>query len=159
MLKLKIQTNQRILTISYIVLYSLMAILILSFAITAIVYSVNNHTLYGTYVGPLILAISNIFVWFLLLLATCSFVSMLNKRFGEAEFTGPKCKLFAFLCVFSLSFFVRGTWDLIIHFLEIDLNESQMAAVIFAVYFFTEWLPIFVIYLNHLLAFLVIKRR
>ena len=35
-----------------------------------------------------------------------------------------------------------------------------MAAVIFAVYFLTEWLPIFVIYLNHLLAFYgIIKRQ
>ena len=159
MLKRQVQLNQRILTICYIVLYTLMAILILSFAITTIVYAQKGHTFDGTYFAPLVLAISTIVVWFLLTLATCSFVSMLNKRFGEAEFTGPKRKLLAFLCVFSLSFFVRGTWDLFIHFWDIEFNESGMAAVIFAVYFLTEWLPIFVIYLNHLLAFLTIIRR
>ena len=159
MLKRKVQLNQRILTISYIVLYSLMGILILTFAITAIVYTKKDHIFDGTYFAPLVLAISNILVWFLLLLATCSFVSMLNKRFGEAEFSGPKCKLFFFLSVFSLSFFVRGTWDLFIHFWDVEFSESGMAAVIFAVYFFTEWLPIFIIYLNHLLAFLTIIRR
>ena len=34
-----------------------------------------------------------------------------------------------------------------------------MASVIFAIYFLTEWLPIFVIYLNHLLAFYGIIKR
>ena len=34
-----------------------------------------------------------------------------------------------------------------------------MASVIFFVYFITEWLPIFVIYLNHFLAFYGIIRR
>lgn len=34
-----------------------------------------------------------------------------------------------------------------------------MAVIIFVVYFFTEWLPTFVIYLNHLIAFYGIISR
>ena len=35
-----------------------------------------------------------------------------------------------------------------------------MAIVIFVVYFLTEWLPIFAIYMNHLMAFVgIIKRQ
>lgn len=56
----------------------------------------------------------NVAVWILLSVSTCSFVQMLNKRFGEEEFSGPKCRLIIFLAVFSLSFFIRGTWDLVI---------------------------------------------
>ena len=94
-------------------------------------------------------------------MATCSFVSMLNKRFGEAEFSGPKCKLYIFLSVFSLSFFVRGAWDLFLHYSNVLWwdNQQNYAAMIFMVYFLTEWCPIFVIYLNHLLAFYGIIRR
>ena len=83
---------------------------------------------------------------------------MLNKRFGEKEFSAPKFRLIILLAFFSLSFFVRGTWDLMLYFnehlhLHIKLNSYEMATMIFVVYFFTEWLPIFVIYLVHALAF------
>ena len=89
------------------------------FFITAEIYYVRaSHEFSVTYFAPVTLAISNIVVWFLLLLATFSFVSMLNKRFGEAEFSGPKCKLYIFLGVFSLSFFVRGTWDLAVYYAD-----------------------------------------
>ena len=105
---------------------------------------------------------SNICVWLLLSLATCSFVRMLNKRFGEAEFSGPKCKLYIFLSVFSLSFFVRGTWDLYLYYSPNDIgsNQQDYAATVFLVYFLTECCPICCIYLNHLMAFYgIIKRQ
>ena len=132
-----------------------MASFLLFFVTAYFLYVRSSYDFPGTYFAPMVLAFSNIFVWLLLALATCSFISMLNKRFGEAEFSGPKCKLYVFLSVFSLSFFVRGTWDLIIHYEPTILGESEveMAVAIFFVYFFTECLPIFVIYLNHLLAF------
>ena len=119
-MKRKIETNQTILSVIYIFLFVFMASIMLFFISVAIVYQHDKLELSGTYFGPLELAISNIFVWILLILATCSFVSMLNKRFGEAEFTGPKRKLIIYLCVFSLSFFVRGSYDLVIYFWKID---------------------------------------
>ena len=106
------------------------------------------------------MALLNIFVWILLFLTTCSFVRMLNKRFGEKEFAGPKCKLFFFLCVFSLSFFIRGSWDLVVTTTHLNFeNEQEKAILIFFVYFLTEWLPIFVIYLTHLWAFYALIRN
>ena len=85
---------------------------------------------------------------------TCLFVRMLNRRFGEDEFSGPKCKFFTFLFVFSISFAIRGSWDLGILIHPVDLRTDQeFAGVLFLLYFFTEWLPIFVIYLTHLWAF------
>lgn len=59
-----------------------------------------------------------------------------------------------FLAVFSLSFFVRGTWDLVMVFhSNMAWSQADMAATIFIVYFFTELLPILVIYLVHALTF------
>ena len=114
----------------------------------------------GSYFGPLYLSILNIVVWLMLIITTCSLVRMLNRRFGEAEFAGPKCKFFTFLGVFSLSFFIRGTWDLgiIIHPMSTK-SEETMAIILFMLYFFTEWLPIFVIYLTHLWAFHSLVKR
>ena len=63
------------------------------------------------------LALANIVVWIILAFSTVSFIRMLNKRFGEQEFAGPKCRLIFFLSVFSLSFFVRGAYDLVATFL------------------------------------------
>lgn len=100
-----------------------MASLVIFFVSAAIIYAQEKYTLSGTYFGPLELALSNIFVWILLILVTWSFVSMLNKRFGEAEFTGPKRKLILFLSVFSLSFFVRGTYDLLVYFLHFEMKS------------------------------------
>ena len=85
---------------------------------------------------------------------------MLNKRFGEDEFSGPKCRLIVFLVVFSFGFFVRGTWDLVVKYSAFDLDDPQvMAVLIFVVYFFTEWMPIFVIYVAHTHAFFTLMER
>ena len=96
----------------------------------------------------------NIMVWVLLGFTTFSFVRMLNKRFGESRFSGAKCKFFIFLTVFSLSFAIRGSWDLGITISGLKMKTSQEeATVLFLLYFLTEWMPIFVIYLTHLWAF------
>ena len=147
--------NKNRLDICYYILFALTAVLVLSFALGyGLCISGDCNFIKGSYVLPLELAIANIVVWVFLAISTFSFVSMLNKRFGEKEFYGPKFKLLCFLSVFSLSFFVRGTWDLVLYHWSIEFkNEKDMAAVIFVVYFFTEWLPIFVIYLTHMWAF------
>ena len=82
----------------------------------------TDYDLGGTYFGPLYLALLNIIVWALLAFLTYVFVRMLNNRFGESEFAGPKCKFITFLIVFSLSFAIRGSWDLglLIHPLPIN---------------------------------------
>ena len=88
---------------------------------------------------------------------------MLNHRFGEEEFAGPKRRLQFFLFVFSISFFIRGTYDLVTQLKTpktTDKNWSAVAGMMFTLYFLTEWLPIFVIYLTHLWAFhSLLKRR
>ena len=85
---------------------------------------------------------------------------MLNHRFGEKEFAGPKCRLFFYLSVFSLSFFVRGTYDLVLVVSGDDWqSERVQAMLLFLVYFLTEWLPIFVIYLTHLYAFIELRKK
>ena len=146
--------NKRFLDISYLFLY------ICLFAIIAIfvgsqVYCLKTDCVFeGNYFGPFYLAICNIIVWIMLGGTTFTFVRMLNKRFGEAEFSGPKCKFFTFLSVFSLSFAIRGTWDLGIYFDPIDIDsKTDYAIILFVLYFITEWIPIFVIYLTHLWAF------
>ena len=94
-------------------------------------------------------------------MVTLTFVSMLNKRFGEAEFAGPKRKLKFYLAVFSLSFFVRGTWDLFVANTNVvdTLSPAQFAPVLFFIYFLTEWLPVFIIYLAHVAAFHELLKR
>jgi len=92
----------------------MLAAILTLFITLEFVYLEEESELEGTYFGPLYLAVSNIIVWILLFAATCSFVRMLNKRFGERKFSGPKCKFFIFLTVFSVSFLVRGTYDLAI---------------------------------------------
>lgn len=106
--------NQRCIDTAYIVLYLLMTFFIAFFVIKEVICLADSCDFQGSYFGPIYLSIANLFVWFLLALTTCSFVSMLNKRFGEEHFRTHKCKLILFLSVFSLSFFVRGTYDLVI---------------------------------------------
>jgi len=98
------------------------------------------------------LAISNVIVWILLAVSTCTFVVMLRRRFAESEFSGPRRKLIGFLSVFSLSFFVRATWDLVAEAVHMK-SELSMALLVFFIYFLTEWVPIFVIYMYHFWAF------
>ncbi len=160
-LKQKMNVNKARLDICYYILYALFAIFVVGFvALYALCVTSECSFIKGSYVMPLELAIANIVVWIVLSICTFSFVSMLNKRFGSDEFRGPKCKLLCFLSLFSLSFFVRGTWDLVLYHWPIEFaNEQDMAAVIFVVYFTTEWLPIFAIYLTHLWAFYSIHKQ
>ena len=57
----------------------------------------------------------NLVVWAFLMWSTCSFVSMINKRFGK-DFAHAKFKLFTVLTVFSASFLIRATWDFYIKY-------------------------------------------
>ena len=163
-LKEKIAKNRKVLEYSYVVLYALMLGTILTFIVVWACYlSDYIESTPGTAIGAIYLALLNIVVWIMLALSTLAFISMLNKRFGEAEFTGPKCRLIFFLSVFSLSFFVRGTYDLVAtlkeHPPDDQTNWGRMAAMMFTLYFFTEWLPIFSIYLTHLMAFQSLLNR
>ena len=89
--KAKIKKNQRFLDISYLILYCFFFIIV-AFFVGAFFYCVESKCNFeGSYFGPLYLAAMNLIVWIMLIWTTCSFVRMLNKRFGETEFTGPKC--------------------------------------------------------------------
>ena len=105
-----------------------------------------------TYMWPRTLAVLNIIIWVVLAATTITFVVMLKRRYAAAEFASPRRKLIGFLSVFSWSFFVRGTWDLVASKVK-DLTPWQMAILVTFVYFFTEWFPIFIIYLYHFWAF------
>lgn len=114
-LKEKMAVNHKRLDMCYWALYTITAVLTISFIVAyALCISSECTFIQGSYLMPLELAIANIVVWVFLAISTFAFVSMLNKRFGSEQFHGPKCSLFGFLSVFSLSFFVRGTWDLVI---------------------------------------------
>ena len=140
----------------YVLFFSLIAI----FTSFEAVYLSNDKDMSGSYFMPLGLSLLNILLWIVLVITNRSFVSMLNKRFGEAEFNGPKCKLLIFLIVFSLSFFIRGAWDLVMSIQPIEFdNNLEKAIVIFLIYFITEWVPIFVIYSTHLWAFNTLLQR
>ena len=95
------------------------------------------------------LAILNIIAATILVGSTTTFIVMLQKRFASAEFNGPRRKLITFLSIFCLSFIVRAIWDL----LKLEPDQGVMAVLIFFVYFVTEFLPIFVIYIYHFWAF------
>ena len=116
--------NKRFLDISYLLLYIFLFV-ILAFFLASMGYCLKKDCQFnGSYFGPLYLAILNIIVWILLAYTTFLFVRMLNRRFGEDEFSGPKCKFFTFLFVFSLSFAIRGLWDLGILIHPVDFRTD-----------------------------------
>lgn len=82
-LQKRVARNLRILDISYYVLYLLTFAIVAFFVSTALYYNAKDKSFEGTYFGPLYLALMNVLVWILLSISTCSFVQMLNKRFGE----------------------------------------------------------------------------
>ena len=137
-----------------------MALVVVLFVISYGIFMGRKLDLSGAYFGPLYLAILNVMVWIALTVATCTFIQKINKRFGEAEFNGPKLKLKFYLAVFSLSFFVRGTWDLAITIKPIVWDDpKKFAPVLFSLYFLTEWTPIFILYLAHTQAFVKLIKR
>ena len=141
-------------------LYVLIGICLVSFFIYYGVSVKAAHAFDSSNTIAYPLAILNILLWIILMAATLTFVRMLNMRFGEKEFSGPKCQLFIFLCVFSLSFLVRGSWDIYTVYRDEEFENPRIdAATLFLVYFCTEVLPIFVIYLMHIRAFLAIIKR
>ena len=147
--------NAKIVSWGYLVLYGLMLSVVLGFTIYFFVYRfISKRDLQGAYFGPSYLAGANVIVWIALTVVTIIFIKMLNKRFGEEEFNGPKRRLKFYLAIFSLSFCVRGSWDIAISVNPITWNDpKKFAPVLFTLYFLTEWLPIFILYLAHILAF------
>jgi O-antigen/teichoic acid export membrane protein len=73
---------------------------------------------------------------------------ILKKRFGDT-YTFAQRKLVIYLSVFSLSFLLRGIFDAVQKTKTINTNTVWSAVEVFVIYFFCEWLPIFVIYLHH----------
>lgn len=103
------------------------------------------------------IAVLNLVIWALLLATTLFFVRTINKRFGAA-FRPARIKLLLFMTLFSLSFGLRGSWDIAQYaddrFMAGATDEIN-AATMFFIYFVCEWLPIFVIYLHHRQDFMV----
>jgi hypothetical protein len=73
---------------------------------------------------------------------------MMNTRFGDS-YRASQIKLIIYLSVFSISFLLRGVWDIVQNYKKMDLGDWMNAITVFVIYFFCEWLPIFVIYLSH----------
>ena len=79
---------------------------------------------------------------------------MINKRFGK-DFANAKIKLFTVLSVFSLSFLIRASWDFYIQF-NADVkfeNPRVWSSILFSMYFWTEWLPLAVVFMTHFCDF------
>ena len=116
--------------------------------------SIKGKNQEHAYTFELPLGILNVVVWAALCWSTCSFVSMINKRFGR-DFQNAKCKLFTVLFLFSMSFLIRATWDFYIKAhpdMKVE-NDVVWAIIIFMLYFTTEWLPMSVVYLVHFFDF------
>jgi hypothetical protein len=73
---------------------------------------------------------------------------MINTRFGDS-YRESQIKLIIYLSVFSISFLLRGVWDIVQNYKKMNLGDLVNAITVFVIYFFCEWLPIFVIYLSH----------
>ena len=151
----KLARNKCILDICYYIMWCLILVLLAVFGtyqVGCMMELSNECSFTHTYLWAKPLAVLNILVWIVLSCTTITFVVMLQRRFAQAEFNGPRRKLIGFLMAFSLSFAVRATWDLVT--INIDVEKPRpMAVLLFFVYFLTEWMPIFVIYLYHFWAF------
>jgi hypothetical protein len=111
------------------------------FIVWVCICSFNTDTCNFSNSSSLLLPISvlNILTWLLLLSSTLILMRMMNTRFGDS-YRASQIKLIIYLSVFSISFLLRGVWD---------LGDWMNAITVFVIYFFCEWLPIFVIYLSH----------
>ena len=152
--KQKLARNKLILDICYYILWAIIISMVVTFGYKEGVCVVKQNCIFEhTYMWPMPLAVTVVIVWIVLAFTTCIFVIMLHRRYSDSSFASPRRKLIGFLSVFSLSFFVRGTWDFIISSAIHLQDETSMAILIFFVYFVTEWVPIFVIFLYHFWAF------
>ena len=117
------ERNNKLLSWIYIGIFIFSLGVIIGFSIYQIAYATKGDTQDKTYVSELPLAILNLIVWGFLLWSTCSFVRLINRRFGK-DFKNAKLKLFSVLTVFSFSFLIRATWDLYIRFnLNMDFKS------------------------------------
>jgi hypothetical protein len=94
------------------------------------------------------ISVLNFITWILLLSSTLILMRIMNTRFGDS-YRVSQIKLIIYLSVFSLSFLLRGIWDIVQNYKKMDLGNLMDAITVFIIYFFCEWLPIFVIYLSH----------
>lgn len=94
------------------------------------------------------ISVLNFITWILLLSSTLILMRIMNTRFGDS-YRASQIKLIIYLSVFSLSFLLRGIWDIVQNYKKMDLGNLMDAITVFIIYFFCEWLPIFVIYLSH----------
>lgn len=135
--------------------YSIMLVIIfiiLLFLVQIVIQQNQADDLQGAYFQPFPLAIANIVLAALLAASTYVFLSMLTRKFGADKFRKARRKCLVVLVVFSLSFVVRSAWDFLISFLPMDFPPMQMAAILFFFYFFSEWLPIFVVFFQHAIS-------
>jgi len=121
-----------------------------SFIVWVSVCSVESNSCNFSNSSSLLLPISvlNILTWIMLLTSTLLLMRMMNKRFGDS-YRDSQIKLIIYLSVFSLSFLLRGVWDIVQNYKKMNLDDLMDAITVFVIYFFCEWLPIFVIYLSH----------
>lgn len=127
-----------------------MAGILCCFIVWVCVCSINTNTCNISDTSNLLLPISvlNILTWLLLLSSTLILMRMINTRFGDS-YRESQIKLIIYLSVFSISFLLRGVWDIVQNYKKMDLSDLVNAITVFVIYFFCEWLPIFVIYLSH----------
>jgi len=120
------------------------------FIIWVSICSFNSDTCNFSDSSSLLLPISvlNILTWLLLLSSTLILMKMMNTRFGDS-YRDSQVKLIIYLSVFSISFLLRGIWDIVQNYKKMNLGNLVNAITVFVIYFFCEWLPIFVIYLSH----------
>ena len=145
-----VNQNSLMLTFLYWVVGITMIGIMCCFIIWVSVCSATASTCNFDESSSLLLPISvlNILTWILLLASTLILMRIMNKRFGDS-YRASQIKLIIYLSVFSLSFLLRGVWDIIQNYKKMSLGNVVDAITVFIIYFFCEWLPIFVIYLSH----------
>ena len=152
------QKNKLILTVLYVVIAVMMLSTVVFFCCWAGYCTIEDGsrcTFTKAASLTLEIAIFNLVVWALLVLATLSFYDQIKGRFNGKSFKCAVAKLFLYLTLFSLSFGLRGTWDLYQSTKNSGMPKSEMtqAWLVFIIYFFCEFLPIFAVYLIHLQDF------
>jgi len=109
------QKNKLILTILYTSIATLMLVIVVAFCGWAGYCTINDgiHCTFKKAASlTLEIAVFNLIVWALLVAATLSFYDQIKRRFNGKSFKNAIRKLFLYLTLFSLSFGLRGTWDL-----------------------------------------------
>ena len=115
------QRKTKLVTQNSVMLYGLywgigitMVGILCSFIVWVSICSVTANTCNFSNSSSLLLPISvlNILTWIMLLSSTLILMRMMNKRFGDS-YRESQIKLIIYLSVFSLSFLLRGVWDIV----------------------------------------------